>query len=200
MSGFEVLFSSNPFIINKFMTDQLLISRIKAGDERAARQLVDQNQKMVLRTVSWIINDVSCAEDVSQEVFIQFFKNINSFRGDASISTLLYRIAINLSLNKKRGVRKWFQGAVDLLSIKPEIHMVDSLNEAIERKDKSIVLKWALDKLPENQRLAFVLTKSEGLTQKEAALIMKTSPKAIESLIQRAKVSLRSYLADYYTN
>ena len=200
MSGFEVLFTSNPFIINKFMTDQLLISRIKAGDERAARQLVDQNQKMVLRTVSWIINDVSCAEDVSQEVFIQFFKNINSFRGDASISTLLYRIAINLSLNKKRGVRKWFQGAVDLLSIKPEIHMVDSLNEAIERKDKSIVLKWALDKLPENQRLAFVLTKSEGLTQKEAALIMKTSPKAIESLIQRAKVSLRSYLADYYTN
>ncbi len=182
------------------MTDQLLISRIKAGDERAARQLVDQNQKMVLRTVSWIINDVSCAEDVSQEVFIQFFKNINSFRGDASISTLLYRIAINLSLNKKRGVRKWFQGAVDLLSIKPEIHMVDSLNEAIERKDKSTVLKWALDKLPENQRLAFVLTKSEGLTQKEAALIMKTSPKAIESLIQRAKVSLRSYLADYYTN
>lgn len=182
------------------MTDQLLISRIKAGDERAARQLVDQNQKMVLRTVSWIISDVGCAEDVSQEVFIHFFKNIDTYRGEASVRTLLYRIAINLSLNKKRGVRKWFQGAVELLSIKPEIHMVDSLNEAIERKDKSIVLKWALDKLPENQRLAFVLTKSEGLSQKEAALIMKTSPKAIESLIQRAKVSLRSYLADYYTN
>ena len=67
------------------MTDQLHISRIKAGDERAARQLVDQNQKMVLRTVSWIINDVSCAEDVSQEVFIQFFKNINSFMADSLI-------------------------------------------------------------------------------------------------------------------
>ncbi len=54
------------------MTDHELISRIKEGDERAARELVDQNQKMVLRTVGWIINDRICAEDISQEVFIQF--------------------------------------------------------------------------------------------------------------------------------
>ncbi len=183
------------------MTDHELISRIKEGDERAARELVDQNQKMVLRTVGWIINDRICAEDISQEVFIQFFKHIETYRGEASISTLLYRMALNLAINKKkRSAKKWFRNATDLFTIKEEIHKNESLNEIIDRKDKARVLKWALSRLPENQKLAFILTKSEGLPQKEVALIMKTTPKAIESLVQRAKVSLRSYLAEYYTH
>ena len=76
------------------LNEETLIHQLKAGDEQAFRQLVESYQHLVYNTVLGIVQDVQEAEDVAQEVFIQVYRSISGFRGEAQLSTWLYRIAI----------------------------------------------------------------------------------------------------------
>jgi RNA polymerase sigma-70 factor, ECF subfamily len=99
------------------MNDNALIQKIIAKDHSAFRTLVDQYKDLVLNTCYNLIGNRQDAEDVSQEVFFQVYKLIRNFRGEAKISTWLYRIAVNRSLNFVRDNKRfrWLKSLSSLL-------------------------------------------------------------------------------------
>jgi len=132
------------------------------------------------------------AEDISQEVFIEIFQSIKSFRGDSKLSTWIYRIAVTKSLDelKKRNRKKRITSLGKLLHLEDVANWISGGNmpdKALKEKENMKEIMTALNSLPENQRVAFTLSKIDGFTNKEIAEIMNTSTIAVETLISRAK-------------
>ncbi len=185
------------------MDDKFLIPLLKAGDEKAYRNLVRIYFRPVYATCLGIVQNVKEAEDVAQEVFIEVFRSVKSFREDAKLSTWLYRIAVNRSLDvirskKRKGKVVQIDGEVEQ-KLTGE-HVFVHPGAALEEKEKSRLLYEAIDALPENQKAAFTLSRIEGMSQKEVAEAMEMKEGAVESLLQRAKQNLKKMLSEYYSN
>ena len=147
------------------------------------------------------------AEEVTQEVFIEVFYSRARFRGQSDLFTWIYRLAVNKSLDflKAKKRKKRFALFTQLFHPNtgeplPELSHFDHPGVLSENKEDSRILFNAINQLPENQKTAFVLSKIEGLPQKEIAQIMAISEKATESLIRRAKENLRNFLKNHYPN
>ena len=84
------------------MSEKEFIVSLQKGDPLAFKQLVETWQNMVYNTVLSIVQDIQEAEDLSQEVFIQVYQSVKSFRGDSKLSTWLYRIAVSKALDAER--------------------------------------------------------------------------------------------------
>jgi RNA polymerase sigma factor (sigma-70 family) len=145
------------------------------------------------------------AEDLTQEVFIEVFHSLEKFKQESSLSTWIYRITVNKSLDflRKKNRKKRFGFMTSLFHKETgEINFdkghFDHPGILLEKKENARILFEAIDLLSENQKTAFILFHVEELSQKEIAAIMNLSPKAIESLIQRAKTTLREKLGDLY--
>lgn len=183
------------------MNDEL-IELLKNNDESAFRELVNSYQNMVFRTCLGIVHDSDDADDVSQEVFIEAFNSIHKFRSDSKISTWLYRIAINKSLNYLRSQKrnKFMQsiGLSNATEIADEEHNFDHPHERLQEKQKKAIMDAAIDALPANQKSAFVLNKIEDLSYKEIADVMEISISSVESLLFRAKKNLQKKLISCY--
>lgn len=187
------------------MSDQQIIEQLKQGDESAFRQLVEQHQKMVVNTCFSLVHDSDDADDLAQEVFIEVYNSINRFRVDAKISTWLYRIAVNKSLNfiRDNKKRKFFKKIEDVFSGRNYSDSNNGLSSDepdinLQEKQKAAILHKAIDSLPENQRVAFTLSKYEDLSYKEISDIMGLTLSSVESLIHRAKKNLQEKLYDCY--
>jgi RNA polymerase sigma factor (sigma-70 family) len=87
------------------LNEWTLIEQLKQGDENAFKTIVETWQDMVYNTALGIVQNAEDAEDITQEVFVQVYHSISSFKGDSKFSTWLYRIAITKSLDLKRPVR-----------------------------------------------------------------------------------------------
>ena len=88
------------------MTDKELIKAIKKNDQQAFKQLVEKNQQLVVNICTGFLHNIADAEDIAQDVFIEVYLSVHKFREDAKISTWLYRIAVNKSLNHIRDNKK----------------------------------------------------------------------------------------------
>jgi RNA polymerase sigma factor (sigma-70 family) len=183
------------------MNDSELIERLSENDPQAFRILVEQYQDMVFRTSMGLLHDKEEAEDISQEVFIEVYKSIGYFRGDSKLSTWLYRITINKSLNELKKIQrlKTWSRVEDLILGKKEdrreLAIPDwSSENAGESQELANILQLAIDELPENQRIAFVLAKYDELSYKEIAEIMNSTLSSVESLVHRAKSNLQKRL------
>jgi RNA polymerase sigma-70 factor (ECF subfamily) len=137
-------------------------------------------------------------------VFIEVYRSLQNFSGNSTLSTWIYRITVNKCLDflRKKQSRKRFGIFSGLFGNEGEqLHdkqHFDHPGVLLENKEKSMMLFGAIEQLPENQKTAFILFHLEDLPQKEIAVIMNTSPKAVESLIQRAKAGLREKLEKFY--
>jgi RNA polymerase sigma factor (sigma-70 family) len=152
-----------------------------------------------------IVQGIEDAEDITQEVFIEVYHSMNDFNEQSAVSTWIYRIAVNKSLDflrtKKRKKRFAFLTRLFHPETGEQLHEASHFDHpgvALENKERSQILFKAISKLPENQQTAFVLRKIEGFTQKEIAQIMNLSEKAVESLVQRAKENLKKSLGNFY--
>jgi RNA polymerase sigma factor (sigma-70 family) len=182
-----------------------LIIALQQGDNEAFKKLIDEWQDMVYNTALGIIQNEDDADEITQEVFIQVFQSIKSFKGDAKISTWLYRITISKALDylKKQQRKKRF-GFVDYFWSGNK-NEVDEAKEfyhpgvAMENKEMASQLFKAMKQLPNNQRIAFTLHKLEAQKYGEIAVIMNISLQATESLIARAKTNLKKIVQEYYT-
>lgn len=184
------------------MNEVEMIEELKRGNESVFRELVDNHRQMVVNTCFGLLHNTDDAEDVAQEVFIEVFRSVDKFRADAKISTWLYRIAVNRSLNfiRDNRKRKWFQSfdeivesKIDALSRLSADHS-DTPEYDLEKSQRALLLHEAIDALPENQRIAFTLNKYEDLAYKEIAEVMELSVSSVESLIHRAKKNLQKKL------
>ena len=187
------------------MTDGEYIDGIKRGDEKVFREFVDQYQLSLLRLCIGFLHNEEDAKEIVQDVFVEIFQSIEKFRGDASLSTWLYRIAVNKSLNqiKKNRNRKLIERIDSVFSvhgktltdIKDESEISD---KRIERIEQTKSIKKAIDLLPGNQRIAFILNKYQDLSYNDISRVMNISVSAVESLIHRAKLGLQKKLFTLY--
>ena len=185
------------------MNEQALVEAIKNKDQDAYRSLIDQYQGMILNTCYGFVQDEDDAKDLSQEVFIEIINSIHKFRGDAKLSTWLYRMAVNKSLNHiKKYKRASLFSRIDkvLHSDKGEMSASKSFNAdaPIINEEQSKRLYQAIDSLSKNQRIAFTLHKIEGVSYAEIAEIMNVTVFSVESLIYRARSSLQKELINFY--
>ena len=181
------------------MEEAAFIDRLKLGDKSAFAEVVHAYSSMVLTTCYKFLLDKQDAEDLSQEVFIEVYQSIKTFRGDSKLSTWIYRISVTKCLDeiKKRQRKKRFIAVGKLLHLDDIMHWVSGGKEAdklIEEKESRKEIMKALNALPENQRVAFTLSKIEGYSNTEIAVIMNTTIEAVESLIYRAKKCLNDEL------
>jgi len=183
-----------------------LVILLRHGDPSAFKQLVDDNEGLVYNTALGIVQNEDDADDITQEVFIQAYQSVSSFKGDSKLSTWLYRITVNKSLDhERRKKRRKGLGFLGLLSSKQEMEM-RSIPEfshpgvLLEKKESAADLFRALKLLPENQRVAFTLHKLEGQAYKDIAEIMNISLQAVESLMARARRNLEKILGDSNKN
>ncbi|WP_321348315.1 sigma-70 family RNA polymerase sigma factor [uncultured Draconibacterium sp.] len=188
------------------MFDTEIIEQLKQGNQLAFKKLVDTHQKLVVNTCYGLVQNREDAEDVAQEVFVEVYRNIEKFRSDSKLSTWLYRIAVNRSLNHIRDNKKhkWFQAFDDeeqgknreLLQAKTANS--DEPEYDLENKQRAIILKESINSLPKNQKVAFTLSKYEELSYQEIAEVMDLSVSSVESLLFRAKKGLQKKLYKCY--
>lgn len=181
-------------------SDQLLIKQIQSGHKQAFRKLVELHHQRVIHICLSFVHIAEDAEDIAQEVFIEVYKSIDTYRSEASLSTWIYRLTVNKSLDflrqkkrKKRGfgmVHKMEQNDLEALS---EVDNVEA-SAIIENKERLMLLRAAIDKLPERQRIAISLSKINELGQKEVADLMNTSVASVEALLIRGKKKLHEIL------
>ena len=186
------------------MNQQELIVKLKEGNEQAFKAIIEAWQDMVYNTAIGIVQNAEDAEDITQETFVQVYQSVHSFRGDAKLSTWIYRIVVTKSLDhvRKKKRKKRFAFVQSLFGEKEEIHPPDFHHPGVvlEQKERANELFIALKQIPDKQRIAFTLHKLEGLSYQEVAEIMNTTLYATESLMQRAKNNLKRVLKKNYTN
>lgn len=184
------------------MTETEIIQKLQQGNEQAFKQLVENYQKLVVNTCFGMVHNTEDAEDIAQEVFIEVFRSIQNFRADSKISTWLYRIAVNRSLNfiRDNKRKKWVHSIEDLVKgISRQVGEIQNINNEtpvseLENSQRAKILHEAIDSLPENQKTAFTLNKYEDLSYKEISEVMNLSVSSVESLIHRAKIKLQEKL------
>ncbi len=181
-----------------------LITQLQLGNESAFTKLVDEYQDMVYNTALGIVQQADDADDITQEVFIQIYQSVSSFKGDSKFSTWLYRITVSKALDheKKKKRKKRFGFVQSLFGDNGEeqIYPVEFNHPGVqmEKKERANELFNALKQIPDKQRIAFTLHKLEGQSYQEVAEIMNTTLYAVESLMSRAKANLRTALKTYY--
>lgn len=189
----------------EFMQDREFINRLVAGDQEAFRLLVERHQARVINTCYGFLGTREDAEDTAQEVFLDIFRSIAGFRGDASLSTWIYRIAVTRSLDSLRARRraKRMDHLKELLGLggtmdEPKAPEELAPDIQLEEKERMELLLRTITKLPENQRVAITLARLEGFSYAEVAGILETTVGSVESLLVRARKNLEKTLSKYF--
>jgi len=186
------------------LNESELISLLKKKDREAFKAIVDTWQNMVYNTALGILQNEEDAEDIAQEVFIQVFESVSSFKEESKFSTWLYRITISKAMDhirrKKRKKRFAFiqslYGKNDGQLIEPPEFFHPGVS--LENKENAAALFKAVEKLPANQKTAFVLSRLEGLSYQQISEVMEVSNSAVDALLQRARKNLQLTLKEYY--
>jgi RNA polymerase sigma-70 factor (ECF subfamily) len=171
------------------------VGRLKAGDERAFEELVTAYRERLYRVAWRILRDDESAEDAAQEAFIKVYRHIARFQERSSLYTWMYRITVNIALNKLK--RDKFRGMVPLGDIVREDRSPRSDparttmgSEVVER------VKEAVETLPDKQRAVFTLKFYEGLSHKEIADVVGCSEGTSKANYFHAIRKLRKLLGD----
>lgn len=188
--------------LNKPSHEELLAACQK-GSENAFRKLFEQYHKRVLHIAYRLCGNIQEAEDITQEVFLKVFKGISNFHADADFFTWLYRITVNLCLDKRRKCqrREKYDANADLDS---GSHNLDesSLSEGAQTLDQKIwqselqeMLQMALNKIKPKLRTVIVLKDIDGLSYREVAQIVDCSEGTISSRLNRGRKQLKNILS-----
>jgi len=185
--------------------DVRLMLTFQAGDPAAFTKLIERNQARVFGVIYHFLGDSTDAEDLAQEVFLRVYRTANRYIPAAKFTTWLYRIAANLSLNALRS-----RGKVKILPLElPDDDGHDGFrrevvdlttggpDDGLDSADLEQKIIEAVEKLPENQRIAVILSKYEHMSYEEVAKVMDCSVMAVKSLLSRGRANLRQSLARY---
>lgn len=181
----------------KTLEESTLINQVVNQDQKAFRRLYDLFGSLVYNLALNLLQNQEDAEEVSQDIFLEIHKKIHLFKGESSLKTWIYRIALNKSMEKIRyNKRKKRFGLFVSFSDSEKDLFVDHPSVVAEGQDKANLLFGEIQKLPEKQRSAFTLHHIEGMSYKEICEIMETSLSSVESLIFRAKSNLKKRIKE----
>jgi RNA polymerase sigma-70 factor, ECF subfamily len=170
-------------------TDFLTIQRAIEGDERALRALWSQHAPHIDAVVRRLAGDPDLAEDIAQEVWIQIFRALPSYRGESQFGTWAHRIAVNRTLNALRRTRR-------LTKIETDI---EEETVSVEHGGEQAMLRSVIDaaaaKLSPGARTVFLMHDVEGYTHEEIATELGITPGGSKSQLFKARAKLRRLLA-----
>jgi RNA polymerase sigma-70 factor (ECF subfamily) len=201
-SGFDATKAPNTGV--NIQEEHDLIARLNAGEEAAYEALIARFEHPIFNLVSRLTNDPGDAPDVVQEVFLKVFRNVHSFRGQSSLKTWIYRIAVNESRNHRRwfGRHRSQEIALDPTPGDPQGYLGwlpdparSPMELAIDRERETLI-EVALAEINPNYRAALVLRELEGLSYDEIAEILETSLGTVKSRILRGRAALRERLTE----
>lgn len=182
--------------VNDTISDEELVARVAAGDRVAYGALVTRHLDRTVTVARRILASAAEAEDVAQEAFLRLWQHAGRFRpGEARFTTWFYRITSNLCLDHRRKRTALpLEAAGDPADPTPDQHAV------LERARTARAVAAAVEGLPERQRAAIALTYDAGLSNAEAARALDITIGAMETLLVRARRSLRSALAGHISS
>ena len=181
--------------------DRADMARLAAGHDAALNDLMERHATPVFHFLCRMLGNEDDANDLAQETFARVFRARESFRPDARFSTWLFTIAANLARNQIR-----WRGRHPNVSLDTESDATDqplsstlpatgaSPTEAALAAERAAAVRAAVLRLPEDLREAIVLCEWEEKSMAEAAAILETTPKAVESRLYRARQALREKL------
>jgi len=179
-----------------------LVLRCAEGDELACSELVAEHQRMVVQLAANLLGDRDEALDLSQEVFLRVFRTIHRFRGQSSLRTWIYRIAVNQARNRHRFWRR--RHRADQVSLDEHIAAhgdffsagTSTPDRVLAQKELATCLERALEGLPFDQRTAIVLREIDGLSYEEIAYSLGVAVGTVKSRLTRARQALRTELRE----
>jgi RNA polymerase sigma-70 factor (ECF subfamily) len=187
--------------MDSILSSEDLMARIAKGDNGAFEILVNRHQTSVLNLIYRFIGDRAQAKDLAQEVFLRVWQAAAGYKPKAKFTTWLYRITANLCFNELKSSRrkKWLQflrsDADHEVQIEEDFpDNSPSPEDLLLVKERSRQITDALQRLPENQRMALILKRYDDLSYDEIAQILGCSVSAVESLLVRAKRNLQEKL------
>ena len=194
------------------LTDPEIIKRAQKGDERAFTEIVKRYETLVYSFAFKVCRDSDKASETWQDTFVNVYRKLHQFDGRSKFTTWLYSVVVN-SCRMKRRQRKLDQASVSIDS--PELshdhdggddegrtaQIIPSWKETplddVMDKELRTLLDSAIQKLPYEYRVVFVLRDVEGLSAEETSKILKLSVPAVKSRLRRARVFLRERLNPY---
>jgi RNA polymerase sigma-70 factor (ECF subfamily) len=174
--------------------DHELLALVQEGSQTAFAELVQRHTERFYRLAYRYVQNRETAEDLVQDAFVRLWENPASWRPDRNIrfTTWFYRIVVNLCLDWQKKKRP--------LPLDEEMPLIDereTADEAMVRIEEQKLLEKEIAALPERQRTALNLCFDEGLSNQEAAETMGVNLKALQSLIMRAKTTLKQRMKAY---
>jgi RNA polymerase sigma factor (sigma-70 family) len=173
-------------------------------DPTAFRAFITEHQEKVFNIVLNRVQHTEDAEEITQDVFTDVFRKPEAYRGEAAVSTWLYRIAVNKCIDHLRRKQKrnaWNPAALfRSRDATPAAEPADFVHPGIvsENKENAVILFKAIKQLPEKQHTAWMLSEMESLSYKQISEVMKVSIASVESLLFRARQNLRKILSAMY--
>lgn len=190
------------------MTENEFIAGLRNHNANAYGKLLDDFQQKVFATCISFVPNKEDAEDIAQEVFVEVFNSIRKFKSNSTLSTWIYRITTNKCLEfiRKRNTKKRFGFMQSILGNEIPVDKTSYFTEMnhpgiiLENKERSETLFYAINQLPEAQKVVFTLHKVDGKSYQEISDIIEKSVSSVESLMFRAKKNLQKLLGNFYKN
>jgi len=179
--------------------DTILVQKAKEGDKKAFEELVQTYFGRIYHTAMHIMADTQEAEDVTQETFIKAYRALARFDGRSSFFTWIYRILINLCINRKKEIKKWGlhnenDPRLQLIHSEKQTSSSQSPDEQLEKKRIILSLIKAIDELSDVLRTTLILVVFENLDYKKAGEILGCSEGTVAWRVFRARELLREKL------
>ena len=186
--------------------ERRFVERLRCRDERAFNELVQLYQDRVFRLVFRMLGRRDEAEDMAQEVFVQVFKAISTFRGDAKLSTWIYRIAVNLCRNRSKYLARRKASAQEEYDPgleRPELNASQGVtmgesaspDQLVQGYQLEAIMHHCIRELEEDYRDLIILRDVEDLTYEEIMAITGLAEGTVKSRIHRARNALKAKLA-----
>ncbi len=175
--------------LDSVASDDELMRRVARGDGVACRVLVDRHLRAIVSFAYRMLGDAGEAEDVAQEAFLRLWKTAPRWEPRAKITTWLFRVARNLSVDRLRARRD-----VPVSKLPERVDPSRVAADLLERGERDRAVAAALAALGERQRTAISLVYYQGMSNREAAEVMDVQVDALESLLSRGRRNLRKAL------
>jgi RNA polymerase sigma-70 factor (ECF subfamily) len=192
MTSSELFIVSDASLERVALVEPDLVARLKDGEPAAVGEVYDAHHAAVRAFAKRLVGDAAAAEDLVHEVFVSLPKVIRSYRGDASLRTFLISVAVNHARHHVRAAARR-RATLNNLAELPKSTTRDPESD-VERRQLASVLNRALDTLPIEQRVAFVLCEVEELNSREVASVVGVPEATVRTRLFHAKKKLRSVL------
>ena len=179
------------------ISDAECVRRLQRGETEAFAVLVERHQKNIFNLLYRMLGDYDDAAEVSQEAFLSAYRSIKSFRGDASFSTWLYRIAVNHANTRRKTVALLHQRAARIESLEPTRDGASDPADALERKEMRERVQAALNGLDAEDATIILLRDLQDVPYEDVADILDVPIGTVKSRLHRARRALKARLAPY---